>query len=311
MNSRTTPRERLLRHHSYGTGKPIVLLHGYLSDSSYWKPLVPVLAERAKVITIDLLGFGKSPKPRASSYSLDDHVATVHRTLARLVNTPVTFISHSMGCLVAAEYARQYPDAVAKLYLLNMPIYTSARQAKQELLSTNKLYRAVLFARRKHPLWVASKYLLPVFGTKKLRAVYSRRHTEASRSGSLHNTILSTNALTLLQHLRVPTVLVEGVRDRLIYGKNLQTVDLPPTVSLYWVQSGHHSLHSSSVPLRDVLPGFSPPLEHAARKHFVHKQSGAKSRQQKNKRVRKVLHTKQSNDQPDNQVKQRAKPKRQ
>lgn len=230
-----------------GSGEPIVLLHGYLSDSTYWKPLLPYLSSRYTVIMIDLLGFGRSPKPRTASYSLDEHVAAVERTLDSLSLSHAVFAGHSMGAIVAAAFARKNPTYVQKLYLFNMPIYTSEQQARQEMLATNVLYRTFLFSKSEQPLLLASKALVPAFGSKKLRAVYSRRHSYASRSRSMTNTILATNTLGLLQDLTVPTTLVEGKHDRKVYETNLRTITLPKAVSVIWAPTGHHTLHSKKV----------------------------------------------------------------
>lgn len=246
----------LLHARSHGAGRQtIVLLHGYLADSAYWKPILPALSQRFRVITLDLLGFGASPKPRdAATYTLKNHAEAVHATLDTLdIADPITLVGHSMGAIVAAEFARRYPSRVKALRLLNMPIYTSKHQAQQELLATNVLYRTVLFSRREQAFWVMTKLFVPVFGPKKLRAAYSPKHSQASRTGSLHHTIIATNTLTLLQSLRVPTVLVEGTYDRLIYKQNLSDSVLPAAVTLKWLPSGHHTVHSRDINLDDYL----------------------------------------------------------
>ncbi len=55
-----------LFYREYGTEHTdtVVLLHGYLSDGRYWSSVVKRLKQTHHVIAIDLLGFGKSPKPR-------------------------------------------------------------------------------------------------------------------------------------------------------------------------------------------------------------------------------------------------------
>src|SRR5260221_9430022 len=48
-----------------GSGPPLLLLHGGLGDSGLWEPVVPLLAERFRVIRTDLRFFGRSTGPAA------------------------------------------------------------------------------------------------------------------------------------------------------------------------------------------------------------------------------------------------------
>lgn len=241
-----------LRYQSIGQGETIVLIHGYVSDSKYWKPVLPYLTTKYQVVTIDLLGFGRSPKPKRANYSLEEHAAAVYQTLESLGIDQAILVGHSMGSIVSAELARTHPSLVKQLYLLNMPIYTSPSQAMEELASTNRIYRHVLLSKRGRPAWVASKLLARV-GPKKLRRTYSAKHTHNSRRGSLQNTIAATDSLSLLQRVTVPTVLIEGLYDRTIYQKNLRNISLPENVELRWVQTGHHSIHSSRFSIAKML----------------------------------------------------------
>lgn len=101
-----------------GKGSPLVMLHGIESSSSYWKPFLRPLSEQHRLVTIDLLGFGKSPKPLNIAYSLDDHVLHLAETLNALNIKKMDIIAHSLGSLVAVAYAAKYPERVSSLTLL-------------------------------------------------------------------------------------------------------------------------------------------------------------------------------------------------
>ncbi len=107
-----------------GTGDVFVLLHGIESSSRYWKVVAKALSAKHRVITIDLLGFGNSPKPHNVAYSLDDHVQWLHRTLAAYGITSFTLMGHSLGSLVAMAYTAQYPKEVKDLYLV-APVFVN------------------------------------------------------------------------------------------------------------------------------------------------------------------------------------------
>ena len=62
-----------LHYTSTGLGPSVVLVHGLGASSRYWGPVIEALADTHRVITVDLLGFGRSPKPGGVSYDVDCH----------------------------------------------------------------------------------------------------------------------------------------------------------------------------------------------------------------------------------------------
>ena len=60
-----------------GEGPPLVLLHEGVVDSRIWEPVVPLLAERHRVIRYDQRGFGRSPRPDGPYSLVEDLVAVL------------------------------------------------------------------------------------------------------------------------------------------------------------------------------------------------------------------------------------------
>ena len=46
-----------------GSGPPLLLLHGFTGSIETWAPHIPVLAEKAQVVAVDILGHGRSASP--------------------------------------------------------------------------------------------------------------------------------------------------------------------------------------------------------------------------------------------------------
>jgi pimeloyl-ACP methyl ester carboxylesterase len=226
----------------------VVLLHGFLSDSEYWKPLVPMLTKTHRVIAIDLLGFGASKKPHTSDYSLTTHTRAVQDTLEHLGVRHFSLAGHSMGALVAGNLAHAMVDSVEKLVIFNMPLFNSHHQARESFKKTSPLYRAMLYSPVGRVGWPVLKRAA---ATKAIRRAAPRSlrpiikaaatNTHASRSKSLRNTIERTDAMLLLQSLAVPTNLIQGTHDRTVYRKNLIRTELPPNILVEWVATGHHT----------------------------------------------------------------------
>ena len=86
-----------LHYEERGEGRPLVLLHGFGGNTYTWKYLIPPLAARYKTISLDLKGFGLSPKPADNAYSAEDQADLVTDFILQKGLTDVTIIGHSFG----------------------------------------------------------------------------------------------------------------------------------------------------------------------------------------------------------------------
>lgn len=220
----------------------IVLIHGFLSDSYYWRKIRRQLSSTHRVITIDLLGFGRSPKPRRADYSLDQHAKMAVETLQPLLDKPAVLVGHSMGALVSARVSQLAPELVERLVLCNMPLYTSPDQAHGIIRRTNTLYRFALYSPAALLIWPTVKAISPRGKLRLGRAgAFSPHHTYQSRKRSLMNTVGATNSFRLLERVTCPAVLICGTYDRAIYRQNVEQHTLPANITLKWVDTGHHT----------------------------------------------------------------------
>ena len=93
---------------------PIVLLHCYACSLHWWDRLAPLLAERHRVIRIDLPGFGGSEKP-SGGYSITEQADAVAAALDQLRVQGAVVVGHSMGFSVATALAEQASQLVDRL----------------------------------------------------------------------------------------------------------------------------------------------------------------------------------------------------
>ncbi len=101
-----------------GQGPAVLLIHGIGDSSESWRDLIPDLARDHTVIAPDLLGHGKSDKPRAD-YSIGAYANAMRDLLSVLDIDRVTVVGHSLGGGVAMQFAYQFPERCERLVLVS------------------------------------------------------------------------------------------------------------------------------------------------------------------------------------------------
>lgn len=232
-----------------GEGEVIVLLHGILSSHHYWRKLAPSLVKSGfHVISIDLIGFGKAPKPTHSPYNYDAHIRHVHNALNQAnLDRPIVLVGHSMGALVAMRYAKRYQKQVRALVLLHPPLYTTTEQARTTLRNTSTIYKFLLDHPARHIAWGAMRQL-------SMRNLSP--HNATSRERSLEHIIERAEGMQDINQLTRPTLLILGSRDRKIYIENIETHLHNHQVVPKIIETGHHSVMSHPELIRKLISDF-------------------------------------------------------
>lgn len=101
----------------YGSGEPLLLVHGLGTDSSAWDRVAPLLAQRFRVIAVDLPGY--SLRSQVDTVPSGDELAAgLDALLARMDIDSAVFVGHSFGGAVALLTAHHYPTRCAGLALI-------------------------------------------------------------------------------------------------------------------------------------------------------------------------------------------------
>ena len=107
-------------YEDYGSGKPVVLIHGWPLSSSSWEKQIPSLIEAGyRVIAYDRRGFGHSSKP-ASGYNYDTLAEDLNKIMTKLNLRDATLVGFSMGGGEVARYLSKYgSDRVSKAVFMS------------------------------------------------------------------------------------------------------------------------------------------------------------------------------------------------
>lgn len=253
-------------------GRTVVLLHGKNFCAATWESAIAALAGAGfRVVAPDQVGFCRSSKPRRYQFSLGQLVDNTHALLRSLGIERAVVVGHSMGGMLAARYALQYPQDTAQLVLVN-PIGLEdwraegvpwrnvdawyAGELKTNFDSIKAYQRKVYYGGQWKPeydRWVemlAGMYAGP---GKKIVA-----WNQALASDMVFN----QPVVYEFPRIRVPTTLLIGQRDRTAIGRDLAPPELAERLGDY-PELGKRAARlirdSRLVPFDDL--GHSPQVE--------------------------------------------------
>lgn len=204
------------RIHVGNGSKILVLLHGIADDAETWEPLVKQIDQsKWTVIGLDLLGFGKSPKPDWSQYSVDDHTKAIAKTLKLKPRQKITLVGHSMGCIIATHYAYTNPKRIRQLILYE-PAFFSQESKDTSLRNRKKLYFSVYEHIMNNPKMALFYGKL---GSKMIRGLSHasiNNQTWISFERSLKNTVMNQQSLVELGKITTQTDMIYGKFDVIV-----------------------------------------------------------------------------------------------
>jgi len=97
-----------LYYEDHGSGKPVVLIHGYPLSGASWEKQVPVLLDAGhRVITYDRRGFGRSSQP-TTGYNYDTFAEDLHKLVTQLELRDFALVGFSMGGGEVARFLGKY-----------------------------------------------------------------------------------------------------------------------------------------------------------------------------------------------------------
>lgn len=209
-------------------GKPkvtLVFLHGLGGSSEMWAKVIGMLKiDDVRIVTLDLIGFGKSAKPKWATYSTRFQAKSLGLTLAKLrIGGKVVVVGHSLGSLVAIEAAKRYGFAMKALVLCSPPLYVAPDD--KALIRPERVLRTLFKAMETNTDQLVA---LSEFAIKYKIAVNKSFNVTRDNVdiflNTLHAAISNQTAMDDITKLRVPVEIMYGLLDPLVIGANLNTV---------------------------------------------------------------------------------------
>lgn len=266
-----------LYHEMLGSsGSVIVFLAGVGGTTRYWRSRVEPLAATHRVLLVDLLGFGRSPKPW-TRYTVERHVAALHDVLRDVADGPegLTLVGHSFGAIAAAAYAARHAELIDRLVLVSLPwfggearalAYFRGRRSADRWLMTNVVLAAAACVVTRRLLRRMLPRLLPDMPREVVEDLV--QHTWRSSTSTIWEGVYRHDTVADLARLPddVPVLFLHGDQDPTAPLAGLtRLLEVHPRSVLRVLRGGdHHPLLRRPDWVLDALHRFAPASATAA-----------------------------------------------
>ena len=217
-----------------------VLIHGIGNTLHSWDEVVAGLPNDVRVIGIDLLGFGESPKPTWAIYSAKTQARSVALTLIglRLVQQPIV-VGHSLGALVSIEIAKRYSIVLKRLVLCSPPFYNPHSTTKK-IKSTDDMLKTMYTVAKKYPEQLTKFSTTAVKLGLANKTLTITSDNVGSYIAALESSIINQTSLQDVATLKVPIDIFYGAFDPVVIKKHITTLAKSKTnVTATRLNAGH------------------------------------------------------------------------
>lgn len=221
-------------------GPKIVLVHGLGGSHLNWALLAPKLAQHARVVAVDLAGFGYT-YPEGRKTTISANVGLLNRFLREVVDEPVVLMGNSMGGMISILHTSKHPETVRGVVLVDpaLPMVLGSRP-DPTMVSTFFMYSVPGFGKRFMAKVRAASPRAQVNRVLELCCVNPDAIPEELKQASVHllvqrskvkglddafiaaarSTVLATSRrgpyYAAMDSLKVPVFLMSGDKDRLV-----------------------------------------------------------------------------------------------
>lgn len=221
-----------INYRTIGEGRPLLILHGWGSQSAKWQRVGEILAEKGiKTIIPDLPGFRESEKPK-TAWDLDDYCDFVREFIDFLKLEKFYLLGHSFGGEVAIKYSLRCPEKIDRLFLVAASCLRTRNLKKKLLYIISKIFKIFSF----------SPFLRKVF----YRFIVGKSDY-LSIKGVMRDTylkVIAEDLSSLLSKVQVPTVIIWGEKDDITPLRDAYKINSKIQNSKLEIISGaKHNLH--------------------------------------------------------------------
>jgi pimeloyl-ACP methyl ester carboxylesterase len=237
----------------------LILLHGFGSSLETWEPWAQALSSNYRVLRFDLPGSGLSQPDRTGNYSDARSLDIIRALMDQMRIDRAVFIGNSLGGRLAWRFAAEFPDRVSKLVLISPDGFASPGFEYGQPPKVPTVLELMKYFLPKTVLRMnlAAAYADPArLSDSQVDRYYDLLLAQGNRGAMIarmQQTRLE-DPVPILQHIKVPTLLLWGERDQLIpYGNSADYLRALPNATLVSFPDLGHVPHEEA-PEESIQP---------------------------------------------------------
>lgn len=244
-----------VRYHvdTWGTGFPLLLLHGFTGNSEGWKEFAPFWKDHSKTIALDIIGHGKSGSPPdIGQYQIEESAAVINSLLEKMGIGKIDVLGYSMGGRLALTFAVNYPEKVRKLILESAsPGLRTEAERHERRIQDKKLSEKIQQEGIKN--FIDYWENIPLFQSQKSLPEKIRTRIRSQRlANSIDGLANSLNGMGTgvqpswwdeLAHLEMPVLLITGNLDQKFCRIAEEMSKILPNAKWKTTEDAGHAIH--------------------------------------------------------------------
>lgn len=236
-----------------GDGPPVLVLHGFTGSAAAMSDVVDGLADRHRVIAVDMVGHGHSAAPASvAAYSTEAIVQQLARVVEAVAPGPVAVVAYSFGARMALSYACASPRSVSAMVLIGATAGIDDGDAAADRRRSDEALADRIEAEGV-PAFVAAWEALPLFASQRRLPAEVQGRIRAGRLANdargLANSLRGAGTGSMpalwgrLAELDIPTALVVGELDAKYVELGARLAQALPVATLHVVAEAGHAVH--------------------------------------------------------------------
>ena len=226
-----------------GTGKTLMLVHGFIEEGNMWNAILNELKKKHKVIIPDLPGFGRSPL-LVNELSMEWYAGFLHEILKKENTQKLILLGHSMGGYITLSFAEKHGQMLTGFGLLNSHCFEDTPTKKE-----NRLKGIAFIKEHGTHFFISELYnsiFHPTFKKKNKKLIDSLIH-QAQKYNA--DAVMKANAAMMnrkdksevLKNATVPVLFINGKEDESApLALTLKQASYPPIADFYLFDDAKH-----------------------------------------------------------------------
>ena len=238
-----------LNYKEYGSGKPLIILHGFMGSLDNWHTLANQFGKDYKVFALDQRNHGKSA--HSENHTIALMVADLKLFMETHQLNQACILGHSMGGKVAMQFALDYPQLVDKLIVVDIAPKQYKRGHDDVFKAIFAVELAQIESRKQAELLMETH--LPDFGIRQFLLKNLDRREDGSYAWKMNLPILHADYEEIIKaiiskgNFPHPTLVIKGGNSRYILDDDLLDFNqFFPDNTLVTIPNAGHWVHAEA-----------------------------------------------------------------